>query len=253
MFKSEQLAARRSSTLCDLMFRIWNFLGIWFLVLGISSQCVGDEPARPAPEAIVAKFGKLDRNADKRLSVDEFRGSLGAAQEAVALRDFDLFDRDADDFLSLDEYWSLPTHATDQRGPLPDPLTAVVDQFVAIMDQFFDNWDKDPTRTVPLNNFLGELSKTLEEPLTAQMQREADPDRDRKVTREEARRFVEIQSGVRRSDGKPLREANGRVYQQIQFLNADMDRDDRVDLNEYLLRGYAGEKEIGRASCRERV
>ena len=190
----------------------------------------------------MAKFAKLDRNGDKRLSVDEFRSSMGAAQEGVALRDFDMFDRDADDFLSLEEYWTLPTHPLEERGPLPDPLTAVVDQFVAIMDQFFDNWDKDPKRTVPLNNFLGELSKTLEEPLTAQMLRDADPDRDRKVTREEARRFVEIQSGVRRSDGKPLRESNGRVYHAIQFQHADRDRDDRIDLAEFKDRGYAGEK-----------
>ena len=142
MFKSEQLAARRSSTVRDLRLRIWDFLGIWFLGFGISRLCVsvlfviamavgnvlGEEVAKTAPEAIVAKFAKLDRNGDKRLSVDEFRSSMGAAQEGIALRDFDLFDRDADDFLSLDEYWSLPTHATDQRGPLPDPLTAVVDQ-----------------------------------------------------------------------------------------------------------------------------
>ena len=160
MFKSEQLAARRSSTLWDLMFRIWNFLGIWFLgfgifTFGISSQCVGDEPARPAPEAIMAKFAKLDRNGDQRLSVDEFKVSGGH------LRDFDLFDRDADDFLSLAEYWSLPTHPLDQRGPLPDPLTAVVDQFVGILDQLFNNWDKEPTRTLPVNEFLGGFSKKI--------------------------------------------------------------------------------------------
>ena len=203
---------------------------------------VGEEVAKTAPEAIVAKFAKLDRNGDKRLSVDEFRGSMGAAQEAVALRDFDLFDRDADDYLSLEEYWSLPTHPLEERGPLPDPLTAVVDQFVGILDQLFDNWDKEPTRTLPVNEFLGGFSKTLEEPITAQMQREADPDRDRKVTREEARRFVEIQAGVRRSDGKPLREANGRVCQHMNFQNADMNRDDRVTRAEFLERGYAGEK-----------
>ncbi len=202
----------------------------------------GEDAVRPVPEAIVAKFAKLDRNGDRRLSGEEFKSLFPPGQVAVALRDLDLFDLDADGQLSLDEFWSLPTHAIDQRGALPDPLTAVVDQFVGVLDQLFSNWDQEPKRTVPLVEFLGGFSKTLEEPITAQMQRDADPDRDRKITREEARRFVEIQAGVRRSDGKLLREPNGRVCQHVQFQNADLNRDERVTLAEFLERGYAGEK-----------
>ncbi len=218
----------------------------WSVVLLVvaahAPNILGEEPAPKAPEAVVMAFERLDRNKDKKLSIEEFQASVGAAQAAVAVRDFDLFDRDADDFLSLEEFWSLPTRAPELRGPLPDPLNAVVDQFVAILDQQFDEWDKSPERTLSLNEFVAGFSKTLEEPVTGQMQREADPDFNRKVSRTEARRFVEIQAGVRRSDGKPLREANGRVYGQMQFQNADMNRDDRVSLPEFLERGYAGDK-----------
>lgn len=215
---------------------------VLLLLAAIGPKLFGEEPASKPPEAIVAKFGKLDRDADTKLSVAEYQASVGAAQAAVALRDFDLVDRDADHFLSLEEYWSLPSHPLEQRGPLSDPLNAVVDQFVAILDQLFDNWDKSPERTVSREEFLSEFSKALEEPISSPMLREVDPDRDLKVTREEARRFVEIQAGVRRSDGKPIREGNGRVYQHIQWLIADMNRDERVTLEEFLLRGYSGDK-----------
>ncbi|TXT33789.1 MAG: TolB protein (precursor) [Planctomycetota bacterium] len=202
------------------------------------------EDAKPtAPEVVVTVFERLDRNKDKKLSVEEFQAAQAAAQIGVALRDFDLFDRDADDFLSLEEFWSLPTGVSaNQRGPLPDPVAAVVEQFVGILDQRLEDWDKSPERTVPVNQFVSVFSETLNEPLTPQMLREADPDLDRQVTRAEAKRFVEIQAGVRRSDGKLIREANGKVFGQIQFLNADINRDDSVSLPEFLERGYAGEK-----------
>ena len=129
------------------------------IVATVAGKAVGDEPARPVPEAVAANFARLDRNGDKRLSADEFRAANAPADMAVAMRDFDLFDRDADDFLSLAEYWTLPTGASAKdRGPLPDPLTAVVDQFVGILDQLFDNWDQAQTRTLPVNEFLDRKS-----------------------------------------------------------------------------------------------
>ncbi len=202
------------------------------------------EPVPQAPEAVAQRFGRIDRNADKQVSVEEYRAAVGAAQAGVALRDFDLFDRNADGQLSLDEYWSMPIHPAGQRGPLPDPMNEVVDQFVAILDQLLKDWDRQPERTVPLGEFLAEFTKTLEEQPTALMQREADPDRDRRVTRAEARRFVEIQCGIRRSDGKLLRLPDGRVVAHMQFVYADLNRDDRLDKTEYLERTYSGEKAL---------
>lgn len=201
-----------------------------------------DEPALKVPDAVLEKFTTRDRDGNKRLSFDEFKALMAPAEVAVALRDFKLFDRDADGQLSLAEFWSLPTHPIELRGPLPDPLTAVVDQFVAILDQLFDNWDQDAKRTVPVAEFLQAFSKTLDEPVTIPMQQQADPDRDRQVTREEARRFVEIHAGMRRADGKLIREPCGRVCQHMHFQNADMNRDGRVSRPEFLERGYSGEK-----------
>jgi hypothetical protein len=101
-----------------------------------------EEPASKVPDAVVEKFTNQDRDGDKQLSIEEFRVWYGAAQAAVALRDFDLFDRNADGQLSLEEYWSLPTHPVGQRGPLPDPMKEVVDQFVGVLDGLLDDWDR---------------------------------------------------------------------------------------------------------------
>ena len=199
-----------------------------------------EEPAPKVPEAVAINFARLDRDGDKRLSVDEFRAANAPAQMAVALRDFDLFDRDADGFLSLEEYWSLPTGVSaGQRGPISDPMKEVVDQFIGVLDGLLEDWDQTPERTIPVGEFLAAFTKALNEPLTGRMQIEADPNRDRKVSREEARRFVEIQSGVRRSDGQLLRLPDGRLVQHMQFLNADQDRDDRLSQTEYLARAWS--------------
>ncbi len=197
-----------------------------------------EEPAPKVHEVVADKFAKQDRDGDKQLSVTEFQAWYGAANAGVALRDFDLFDRDADGQLSLEEYWSLPTHPIGQRGPLHDPLTDVVDQFVGMLDGLLEDWDQTPERTISVNQFLAAFTKTLNEPLTRQMQQEADPNLDRKVSRAEARRFVEIQSGVRRSDGQLLRLPDGRVYHTMHFVYADQNRDDRLDQAEFLARAY---------------
>ncbi|HLQ45364.1 MAG TPA: hypothetical protein VK137_11585, partial [Planctomycetaceae bacterium] len=225
--------------MCQLWKRDHHILALVFAIILTSlSEVRADEPSPNVPDAVLEKFTKQDRDGDKQLSVTEFQAWYGAANAAVALRDFDLFDRNADGQLSLEEYWSLSTHPIGQRGPLPDPMTEIVNQFVAILDQLLKDWDKDPERMVPVAEFLAEFSKALQEPQTAQMRREADPDRDGQVSRAEARRFVEIQAGVRRSDGKLLREPDGRVYHTMHFVYADRNRDDQLDQAEFLARAY---------------
>ncbi|MFM9964730.1 MAG: hypothetical protein ACKV2Q_26285 [Planctomycetaceae bacterium] len=220
----------------------WLVLAVSFAMTAMTSAIAEDE-VRLMPQAVAEKFVKLDRNGDRLLSLEEFQASVAKEQAAVAMRDFQLFDQDADGRLSREEYWSIPTvSGPDQRGPLPDPMTGLVDQFVAVMDKFFDDWDKDVDRVIPMNRFVSEFGATIQEPITGQMQIEADPNRDQQVTRKEARRFVEIQFGMRRSDGKLLREPCGRVIQYIPFKNADRNKDDRVDHNEFVNHSYSGTK-----------
>lgn len=146
----------------------WLVLAVSFAMTAMTSAIAEDE-VRLMPQAVAEKFVKLDRNGDRLLSLEEFQASVAKEQAAVAMRDFQLFDQDADGRLSREEYWSIPTvSGPDQRGPLPDPMTGLVDQFVAVMDKFFDDWDKDVDRVIPMNRFVSEFGATIQEPITGQ-------------------------------------------------------------------------------------
>ena len=213
------------------------------LSLSVTGLASAEDEYRPLPDAVRAKFTRLDKSSDKKLSLGEFQAASAKEQAAIAKRDFQLFDQDADGQLTLEEFWSIPTTTTaDQRGSLPDPMAGLVNQFIAVMDQHFKNWDQDADRRIPLNDFLAAINATVSEPNTSARLREADPNGDQQVTRKEARRFVEIQFGVRRGDGKPIREASGRVAQHMQYQHADLNRDDRLDHDEFIGRAYAGAK-----------
>ena len=219
-----------------------RIIGLVFVVAAMTSLSAirAEEPAPKVHPVVAEKFGKVDRDGDKQLSIAEVQAWYGAAQAAVALRDFDLVDRNADGQLSIEEFWTIPIHPLGERGPLPDPMKEVVDQFVGVLDGLLDDWDQKPDRMIPVAEFLAAFTKTLNEPLTGRMQQEADPNLDRKVSRAEARRFVEIQAGVRRSDGKLLRHPDGRVVLQFVFDYADQNRDDRLTRDEQFTRWFSG-------------
>ena len=67
---------------------------------------------------------------------------------------------------------------------------------------------------------------------------EADPDGSGKVTRDEARRFLEIQFGVRRGDGKLLRLPSGRVVNYMLYLHVDLNKNDKLERAEFVERSY---------------
>lgn len=225
-----------------MFHRILIFGLLWVGWAEVSTLHAEDEEYRPLPDSVRTKFLMADKDGDKKLSLVEFLATVAKEQAAVAKRDFVLFDQDADEQLTLEEFWSIPTVApANQRGPLPDPLAVLVNQFIAAMDQHFQNWDQNPDRKIPLNTFLAEINATLKEANSSATLRQADPNGDQQVTRAEAKRFIEILFGVRRSDGKLLREPSGRVAQLIQFQQADADHDDRIDRSELV--SYSGEKD----------
>ncbi len=212
-------------------------------VLLTGAIAVAQDDYRPLPDSVKARFARADKNGDKKLSLDEFLATVTKEQAAVAKRDFELFDQDSDGQLTLKEFWSIPTVApADQRGPLPDPMAGLVQQFIGAMDRFFKDWDQEPDRKIPAAEFLAEYHATVNELPTNVTRQLVDQNGDQLVSRAEARRFVEIQFGMRRSDGKPLREPTGRVAQHMQFQHADQNKDDRLDHAEFISRAYAGEK-----------
>ena len=193
--------------------------------------------ANVASQPATKHFDEVDKNADQQLSLAEFLEIGG--NPAVLKRDFQLFDLDGDRALSANEFTAVPRgQPAKQRGSLPDPLLELVDRVVSQLDESLDDWNRDLNREVPVQSFVESFLLLFPEPnflplRTADYVHEADPDQNQHVSRDEARRFIEIQMGVRRSDGKLLRFPNGQVVRFAMFLQFDRDGNDVIDRAEF--------------------
>ncbi len=216
-------------------------LSLW--IVATVAACSG--PSRTADEKPDAKqlavesvsraFAAADQNRDQRLSLDEFLLKRGEAN--AARRDFLLFDQDADAALSLAEFSTVPTVvATEHRGAQPDPMTAVVDQVMTALDKSLDNWHEKPEVEVDARGFLTAFSLRFQKYGMQFSEKEADADGNQKISRDEARRFIEIQFGVRRADGKLLREPGGRVVNYMLYLHIDQNQNDKLERAEFIER-----------------
>lgn len=207
----------------------------------LSLSAWGDEPKVDYAKRVTEALAWADKNQDKKLSLDEFL-ALNTIKAEIAKRDFKLFDLDADGFLSKDEFSTLPTVVpAEHRSKLPDPMLELLEKSVAAMDVSFDNWDQKPDVQIDANQFIAAFARTFSggaRPTVA----EADLDRNRTISRDEARHFLEVQLGVRRSDGKLLREPGGRVNNFMLYQYTDLNRNDLLERSEFLERSFLGDK-----------
>ena len=218
-----------------------SHLVIWISLLMASAVCRAEDEVLVLvmPDDVRAKFGKLDRDGDRSLTWDEYRSAAAKDKEPAAKRDFHLFDLDHDGKLTPDEFWAIPSSVTkaSTRGPLDDPVLGMMRQFIASLDQRFEQWDQQPKRLIAVSVFKAEIAATIKFDVEHFTDEEIDPN-ENGVSREEARRFIEIHFGVRRADGRLLREPNGRVRQHQRFQVADSDRDGRLSRDEFVERSF---------------
>ncbi len=208
-----------------------------FLILALTSclalSCIVAAAAEDTGQ-LEQRFKQIDSDGNGSLSVAELVAGSSLARD-VASRDLRLFDQDGDRALSFAEFQTLPTEVPpDQRVGLPDPVLLLVEQAVAAMDESFDGWDADPDRDIEVRRFINAFSTTLGRNTTRPQVNEADEDGNRRVNRGEARRFMEIQLGVRDANGRVLRESNGRVVNLEGFQRRDANRNGRLERDEYL-------------------
>lgn len=183
-------------------------------------------------ERVEAAFSRIDQNRDGKLTIDEFavnRNPAGAIQ-----RDFQLFDWNQDRFLSVKEFAAIPGAVPPaDREPTNDPIVDLVDQLMSGMDRSFDNWNEHPDTEINVHQFNRTIQSSFK---NAQIRFEpafVDLNQDHKVSRSEARRFLEIQMGVRTEQGSLLRMATGRILNFGQFHQFDLDHDDQLDPIEF--------------------
>ncbi|MDB5346447.1 MAG: translocation protein TolB [Schlesneria sp.] len=207
-----------------------------FLVLIVSAwSATAADP--PIPESVMKEYSKADGNRDGRMSQDEYLVDRGATE--IAKRDFLLFDLNADGALSVQEFWSVPpATAAEVRGPLPDPMQILVGQVMTALDKSLANWHENPKVEVDAHALAAAFMQRFQKYGVQPNVSELDADGSGKVSRDEARRFLEIQFGIRRHDGKLLRFPTGRVVNYMLYLHVDLDKNDMLDRTEFIERSY---------------
>lgn len=213
-----------------------------FLVLTLSAQTT-TAADQAVPESVMKEYSKADANRDGRLSQDEFLIDRGPVE--IAKRDFQLFDLNADGTLSVQEFWAVPpATAAEVRGPLPDPMQILVSQVMTALDKSLANWHENPKVEVDAHALAAALTQRFNKYGVQPNDSELDADGNGKVSRDEARRFLEIQFGIRRHDGKLLRLPTGRVVNYMLYLYVDLDKNDMLDKTEFIERSYGDPKHV---------
>jgi hypothetical protein len=102
--------ARRGAGI-TLVFYLETNMAKWMsciVVLAALALCTASlEAAKPAAKpkrSPEERFAHMDKNGDKKLSLDEFVGKKTGEMKEKATKRFGKLDKDSDTFLSLDEY-----------------------------------------------------------------------------------------------------------------------------------------------------
>ncbi len=173
-----------------------------FLIAVLMRHSAADEIAgmAEAAERIRDEFARLDTNDDLQIDADEFQSMVG--DPLVRQRDFRLFDFDANGRLSRAEFSCVPGLVEPHlRGTMPDPLDGLIDDAVVALDESYDRWDQRPEELVSahtfVSNFLESISPERKRFVTGRIIDKADRDVDGKISRSEAKHFLEQQLGRR--------------------------------------------------------
>lgn len=193
-----------------------------------------------ADDFVVSSFKKADKDNDQKVTLAEFLVDRVPAE--VAKRDFQLVDFNADGALTAAEFAAVPSLVEPWfRGPMPDPMLALVDSIATALEKAL-GWNTKPDMQIDAESFVTTLAERFGPVMAGLNVGQADTDRDGRVSRAECRRFLEMLFGIRRTDGKLLREPNGRVVNYMLYLYVDLNRNDQLEKAEFMERAFAGDQ-----------
>lgn len=225
-----------ATTLVCVIRWLWFAVLCLLVVAGPTFASDAGALARAAAQ-IREAFSRLDVNGDLQVDEQEFEAIERPDRERR--RDFLLYDFDASGRLSRGEFSCLsglvePSY----RGTMPDPVDDLVEDAVAALDESYDHWDRRPEELVNahtfVGNFLGSITPLGNRFVTGRIIDRADQNSDGKISRAEAKRFLEQQLGSRLDHGPPLREPTGRLVQYDRFLETDRDEDGTLSRSEFM-------------------
>lgn len=215
--------------------RLWISPLLWLgLLLGNLPLHAEEETTADVHKRLSVTFTQADTNRDQKLSLAEFLA--GRDNPAIAKRDFRMCDFNDDQDLSLDEFLTVPSVvAAKHRGPLPDLIADHAAQIMQTLDKTY-NWDTEPNGVFNPNFMVVSLAQQLSEWgggwVSNDASKIADPESDG-LTRDNARRFIEVFMGMRNTDGTWVRRTNGQVVDLQRFQFADFDGDNQLDEREF--------------------
>lgn len=140
-------------------------------------------------------------------------------------------------FCMADATEDSPPSAT-RKQSLSDPFNRILSRAIEAMDESYDGWHHRPDETVDSTTFTINYSASISPDGRRRLDRvlilQADKNNDRRISREEAIRFLEIQLGVRWVTDDFLRRDDGRVVDFASFLRCDNDQNDRLSKTEFV-------------------
>jgi TolB protein len=208
------------------------------------TACLQPAPAQAPPndsqrQAVSDhEFEEFDKDQNGTLSQDEYRSARPSLAKSSNFSDLDT---SGDGELSRDEFAAILQNVKNPAvsvSTLGDPFLRILQRAVEAMDESYDGWQYRPEETVDSTmftiNYNASISPDGQRRLDRGLILHADNDRNRKITRDEAVRFLETQLGIRWITGDLLRSEDGGVVDFANFLRCDINKDDVLTKSEFV-------------------
>ncbi len=239
------IAIHHSWVLC----RVHLALG-WILVFLLHTPASSQPPNSPqnhkksAPDPAVIpvpsaqEFAQYDTDDSGGLSESELRQAT--ENSAPIMGTFQELDTTGDGQVTLQELWAAANNG--KRNPpaseSADPFLRILQRAIEAMDESYDGWQYRPEETVDSTTFTINYNASISPDGQRRLDRglilHADGDANRKISRDEAVRFLETQLGIRWITGDLLRTENGDVVDFANFLRCDINKDDVLTKSEFV-------------------
>ena len=196
----------------------------------------------PTPAVLTApparEFAQYDTDDSGGLSPTELRRAIEKSNRIK--RTFQELDTSGDGQVTLQEF--LAAANDEKHNPVAaeeaDPFLRILKRAIEAMDESYDGWQYRPEETVDSTTFTINYNASISPDGQRRLDRglilHADGDANRKISRDEAVRFLETQLGIRWITGDLLRTDNGDVVDFANFLRCDINKDDVLTKSEFV-------------------